>query len=718
MLQVYEVGKRPGRRSFGYSYAVGSVRFKAFISYSHQDRAWAAWLQRALESYRVPKRLVGSAGEFGPVPARLAPVFRDREDLSSAADLSAMVKDTLQRTESLVVICSPAAARSTWVDTEIRFFQSLGRGDRILALIVDGDPQAPDPDLHCFPPALLLGPDGKPREPLAADARKLGDGKLLARLKLVAGILGIPLDALRQRDMQRRHRVWMFSMGAATSVALAMAVLAVLAVTARNAAENRREHAEELVGYMVGDLKTKLDEVGRLDILEGVGGRVGEYLQTLDPSEVTDESLIQQAKVWRQLGEVSMDQGNLPRALEAFGTSRDILGELHRRKPGSAQFVYELGNAEFWVGYVHLERGEFDQAENALNDYLAWAYRLNELEPGNPEWLIEQSYAHSNLAALANRRNEADVDRALLHIAEAVALNRQVIELAPDNPTYLSEYGEVMAWLADTQLLACDLGGALVSRQENVEIARKLMDGAVGNVNYKSRYAYALTGMGHVARLVGLVEPAIENFTAARDILGQLSVMEPSNLDMRFEYLLRDVYIAELLAESDRLEQALQRMETVSGPLEQALETENHANVRHYVSWINQLLTWSDMHWRAGVRARAAERLDEAVAHLGRLAQNSADAAGLMDSLHRARFIAWQQGAGDLFGAPPFDAFAARQARARDSCSAQTNRVRQAILSGDGETARALTGSLLGSGYYEPGFVRICRQYELCQGGG
>ena len=192
-------------RPFGYPYAVGSFRYKAFISYSHQDRAWAAWLQRALETYRVPRRLVGSAGPFGPIPARIAPVFRDREDLSSAADLSATVKEALEAAESLVVVCSPAAARSAWVDSEISYFRALGRGDRILALIVDGDPQAPDPAQQCFPPALLRGPDGSPREPLAADARKWADGKLLARLKLVAGILGTPLDALRRRDMQRRQ---------------------------------------------------------------------------------------------------------------------------------------------------------------------------------------------------------------------------------------------------------------------------------------------------------------------------------------------------------------------------------------------------------------------------------------------------------------------------------------------------------------------------------
>ncbi len=102
---------------------MSEYRYKAFISYSHQDEQWGRWLQRALESYRVPRRLVGAEGRFGPVPARIAPVFRDREDLSSAADLTASVKEELAASETLIVICSPAAAASRWVNEEVRRFQ-------------------------------------------------------------------------------------------------------------------------------------------------------------------------------------------------------------------------------------------------------------------------------------------------------------------------------------------------------------------------------------------------------------------------------------------------------------------------------------------------------------------------------------------------------------------------------------------------------------------
>ena len=35
------------------------MKYWAFLSYSHTDRKWGDWLHKALETYRVPRRLVG-----------------------------------------------------------------------------------------------------------------------------------------------------------------------------------------------------------------------------------------------------------------------------------------------------------------------------------------------------------------------------------------------------------------------------------------------------------------------------------------------------------------------------------------------------------------------------------------------------------------------------------------------------------------------------------
>ena len=183
----------------------GSYKYWAFISYSHRDQAWAEWLHKALETYRVPRRLVGRETAAGPVPRRLFPVFRDLEELPSSPNLSGAIDQALLQSRYLIVIASPYAAVSKWVDQEIARFRAMGRSDRILCLIVDGEPHA---DLHpgkgfleCFPPSLRTA-DGI--EPIAADVRPGKDGKPAIKLKLIAGLLGVGLDELRRRERRRR----------------------------------------------------------------------------------------------------------------------------------------------------------------------------------------------------------------------------------------------------------------------------------------------------------------------------------------------------------------------------------------------------------------------------------------------------------------------------------------------------------------------------------
>ena len=137
----------------------GGFKYRAFISYSHKDRAWGDWLHKALEGYRVPKHLVGTPGRDGPIAEKLFPIFRDRDELPSSSDLNDQIKVALEQSAYLIVICSPASVRSRWVNEEILNFKRLGRANQILALIVEGEPNAGDkagidPALECFPNAL------------------------------------------------------------------------------------------------------------------------------------------------------------------------------------------------------------------------------------------------------------------------------------------------------------------------------------------------------------------------------------------------------------------------------------------------------------------------------------------------------------------------------------------------------------------------------------
>ena len=82
-----------------------AFKYWAFISYSHQDRAWGDWLHKSLEQYRVPSRLIGRASRDEKIPARLFPIFRDRDELPSSADLGGVINEALAASRYQIVIC-------------------------------------------------------------------------------------------------------------------------------------------------------------------------------------------------------------------------------------------------------------------------------------------------------------------------------------------------------------------------------------------------------------------------------------------------------------------------------------------------------------------------------------------------------------------------------------------------------------------------------------
>ncbi|HEY8204763.1 MAG TPA: toll/interleukin-1 receptor domain-containing protein [Pyrinomonadaceae bacterium] len=190
------------------------LKYWAFISYSHADEEWAKWLHKSIETYRVPRKLIGRETAQGAVPKRLFPIFRDRDELPGASDLGGKIQEALKQSRSLIVICSPKSAVSKWVNEEIKTYKTLGRADHVLALMIDGEPNAaPDSGLlECFPPAVRFQVDSagqltnEPAEPIAADARPGKDGKPNALLKLLSGVMGVGYDELRQRERQRQRQ--------------------------------------------------------------------------------------------------------------------------------------------------------------------------------------------------------------------------------------------------------------------------------------------------------------------------------------------------------------------------------------------------------------------------------------------------------------------------------------------------------------------------------
>lgn len=515
-------------------------RYRAFISYSHSDASVASRLHRSLEAYRVPRLLRGTVGEFGPVPERLHPIFRDREELASAGALGGRLQDALADADALLVICSPDAACSRWVNEEVLTFKRLGRGDRIYCLIVAGEPNAGDAS-ECFPPALRfeIESDGelgqRPAEPIAADIRPGKDGRSLARLKLLAGLLGTDLDSLRKRDAQRRHRRVLAAMVASLAgMALALG-LAATAWVARNDAQRRQLQAEDLLGYMLGDLRQKVDSDIRVGSLDSVSDKVTKYFATLEPRDLNDVVLGQQSQALTQIGQVRLRQARYDKALASFKEAYERSKALAARHPGNGDRLFDLGQAEYWVGYVYWQNRDLALAQKWLTRYRDTCREVYALDPKRIEWQHELAYGYGNLAVLEIERGQLQSARE--GILRSLGMLEALLARTPKDPQLLFQVVDQMSWLGNVEEQSGHLRQAEVLFATKAETLAQLAAARPTELEWQSQWSIAEAMQSGLLLVQGRYTEADMVATGAVKRMRSLTEHDPDNKNWSETYL-------------------------------------------------------------------------------------------------------------------------------------------------------------------------------------
>ncbi len=500
------------------------LRYSAFISYNSHDAPIVRRLHRRLETYRLPRRLVGKSPTVDSRTHRIKPIFRDNLELSAAYDLTAAVRDAIAQSDYLIVVCSPRSAQSEWVGREIELFRALHGDSHILAALVDGTPQtAFHPALHGHVPAVEY-------EPLAADFRPGASGHKLAFLKLIAALVGVRLDELLQRDAQRQIRqITGLAIGSVAGVAI-VAVLGLLALNARAEAEAQRLRAGSLGAFMLTDLRKGLRSAGRLDLQMAVNKAALSYYRGQDLSRLPPDDLVQRATALQAMGEDNEKRGELKAAQAEFEEARRTTGALLAAKPDDPRRIFAHAQSEYWVGFINWRNGDGAAAKASFEAYARAAQRLVSLDPHNDDWLMERVYAENNLGTLALRQ-AGDAAEAERHFRAVYRDLDSIIRRKPGDPDAMSAKATVLAWLADSQRVQGHLEEALASREAQRTILAGLLAKNPRDVEVRSDMLGHDLAVARIEAEQGQARRAIRRLQAGHEAAMALVRTDPDDAD-------------------------------------------------------------------------------------------------------------------------------------------------------------------------------------------
>lgn len=357
--------------------------------------------------------------------------------------------------------------------------------------------------------------------------------------------------AYRLRKFVRRHRA---RVGAAvTLAALLVAFGASSAVQARRLADARgvavarQAQAEELVGFMLGDLRDKLTPLGRLDVLDAAGQKALAYFAAVPESELSDEELFRRSHALQQLGEVRVDQGKLPEAGALFRQAVAIGERLAARNPGNGRWQVGLGHAHFWAGRVEWDRGNTDAALAEFVPFVRISERLVARYPDSTAYRRELAYALGNIGVA--REGAGDLPGALRAYGQSLALRRALLRRDSAGAGVRGDLAIAYNALGVAQRKAGRLAEALDSHRAELALREALLAADTADRDRRRRVANAHIFLGYARLWAGDADGALADTRAAQRAFAALAARDTGNAIARRDLAGLDVVVAQQLVD-------------------------------------------------------------------------------------------------------------------------------------------------------------------------
>ena len=335
----------------------------------------------------------------------------------------------------------------------------------------------------------------------------------------------------------RRHRL---GVAAGSVVMLALTVGIGAALWEANEARQQRVQAEGLIEFMLGDLRKKLQPVGRLDVLDAVGAQALAYYAAQDAGRLDADSLGRRARALHLIGEIAERRGSLDEALRVFQRAADSTAELMARAPRDGQRIFDHAQSVYWVGYMARQRGQVPDAEASFRKYQELAQQLTRLDPNKLDWRIETAYAAQNLGVVyLESSRSAQALKAFVETRDAWA---GIVEARPEHGF---ELANTWGWIAKAREALGEFDAALDAQRTKIDVLKKLPDADKNRV-VQRHLAIAASELARLQLALGRYPLAGRAGQDAVDKFEALVATDRANTEWLAQMTLARVILAEI----------------------------------------------------------------------------------------------------------------------------------------------------------------------------
>jgi len=328
---------------------------------------------------------------------------------------------------------------------------------------------------------------------------------------------------------------------------------------ARSVAENRRESAEALIGYMLGDFADRLRPLGRLDLLDGVSSQAMKYLGAPDAIGASPVSALRRASALRTLGEVHAERNQMDAARAAFSEADSLLAAIPAAAV-SAEIVLERGTTAYWIGNLHFQAHQLDQAEVHWQRYLAFSQVLAQSDSLAAKGRLEVAYAHGNLAALEVERR--DFEQAVVLVNRSISGFRALFDAAPNDPEVSAQLSNQLSWLGRIYEAKGDLRAAKKAYERQLELIAAVRKADPNAALWRSQEGLARQWIGMMSASLGEGERAQAEFEKAHAAAALVTEHDPTNKEWVRDLAFCDLQLAQFALDAGRLAEARRRLST------------------------------------------------------------------------------------------------------------------------------------------------------------